>query len=220
VLYDCRRYLDNKGANARAIPHWAEDWVVARTRAEDTLHFFHTPSLPFAYSSGKLGEWYPDVLDARLGKLVDDQRKEGWQSGWHKQHQRLVAALAGQQRRAAVVVQGDFHASGAGKLLRSGGLDLSRNPVHTILAGTLGTGDIGFPSSFRHVDSTPALSVTMEQALRPTEKNGFTVIDVTGENGFLDVYLEPQGAGRGHRHDGSRASLRGAAQGLTRVFRR
>jgi hypothetical protein len=30
----------------------------------------HAPSLPFAYSSGKLGDWYPDVLDAKLGKLV------------------------------------------------------------------------------------------------------------------------------------------------------
>jgi hypothetical protein len=41
----------------------------------------HAPSLPFAYSSGKLGDWYPDVLDAKLGKLVLYESKEGWQRG-------------------------------------------------------------------------------------------------------------------------------------------
>ena len=57
VLYDCRRFLDNKGIHARVVPQWVEDWLVARTRTEDTAHFFHVPSLPFAYSSGKLGDW-------------------------------------------------------------------------------------------------------------------------------------------------------------------
>jgi hypothetical protein len=30
--------------------------------AEETAHFLHVPSLPFAYTSGKLGDWYPDML--------------------------------------------------------------------------------------------------------------------------------------------------------------
>lgn len=178
VLYDCRRYLDNKGRHARVVPRWVEDWLIARTRAEDTAQFMHVPSLPFGYSSGKLGDWYPDRLDERTGRLVLDQPKDGWQGGWQAQHQRLIAALGEQQRRAALIVQGDFHASAAGRIVRSMDVAL-RQPVHTVMAGSLGTGDLGFPSAYRRVESTPSATVVMEETLRPTEKNGFTVIDVT-----------------------------------------
>lgn len=188
VLYDCRRHVDNKGIHARVVPPWVEDWLVARTRAEDTDHFFHLPSLPFGYSSGKLGDWYPDLLDAKAGRLVADRDKPGWQPGWHAQHQRLVAALAAQQRRAAVIVQGDFHASAAGRMLRSGELQLAQ-PVHAVMTGTLGTGDMGFPSAYRSIASTPALSVAMDEALRPTEKNGFALIDVTPEKMVFSLYM-------------------------------
>ncbi len=51
--------------------------MIARTRAEDTTHFFHAPSLPFGYSSGKLGDWYPDVLDPETGRLVLYEAKPG-----------------------------------------------------------------------------------------------------------------------------------------------
>lgn len=181
VLYDCRRYLDNKGRHARVVPRWVEDWLLARTRSEDTAQLLHVPSLPFGYSSGKLGDWYPDKLDARSGRLVLDQPKDGWQSGWQAQHQRLLAALGAQQRRAGVIVQGDFHASAAGRIVRSGDLSL-RQPVHTVMTGTLGTGDLGFPSAFRRVESTPSATLTMEEALRPTEKNGFTLLDITPQS--------------------------------------
>jgi hypothetical protein len=188
VLYDCRRHLDNKGRHARVVPRWVEEWLIARTRAEDTAQFMHVPSLPFGYSSGKLGDWYPDKLDERSGKLVLDQPKDGWQSGWHAQHQRLLGALGAQQRRAGLIVQGDFHASAAGRITRSGDLPL-RQPVHTVMAGTLGTGDLGFPSAYRRVESTPSATVAMDEALRPTEKNGFTVIDVTPDRITCSLYV-------------------------------
>ncbi|HUP09876.1 MAG TPA: hypothetical protein VMU47_22145 [Caldimonas sp.] len=187
VLYDCRRFVDYKGVHARIVPQWTEDWLVARTRAEDTAHFFHAPSLPFAYSSGKLGDWYPDLLDERTGKLVMSDTKPGWQTGWFAQHQRLVGAMASQKKRAAVIVQGDFHATAAGRMLRSDRLKLDR-PVHAVLAGTLGTGDLGFPSAYRGVESRPSLLLEMEQALAPTEKNGFTVIDVTTDAMTFSIY--------------------------------
>lgn len=153
VLYDCRRYLDQKGDHAKVIPQWVEDWLIARARSEDaTAHFFHCPSLPFAYSSGKLGDWYPDVLDEKIGKLVLGAPKPGWQHGWFSQHQRLIAALSEQTKRAAVLIQGDFHATAAGKITRSGDLSLE-HPVHAILTGTLGTGDLPFPSTSRRRSS-------------------------------------------------------------------
>ena len=187
VLYDCRRFVDYKGAHARVLPRWAEDWLVARTRAEDTVHFFHAPSLPFAYSSGKLGDWYPDLLDERTGKLILYEEKPGWQRGWLAQHQRLVQALAAQKKRAAVIVEGDFHATAAGKMTRSGELAFEQ-PVHTILSGTLGTGDLGFPSAYRGVESRPSQLVDMEQALKPVERNGFTVIDVTPDMMTFSIF--------------------------------
>lgn len=188
VLYDCRRYLDNKGKHARVVPQWVENWLVARTRAEDTAHFMHVPSLPFGYSSGKLGDWYPDELDERAGRLALGHAKEGWQPGWHSQHERLLQALASQARRSAVIVQGDFHASAVGRIVASQGQDLP-HPVHTIMTGTLGTGDMGFPSAYRRVESAPSLTVRMEQALAPTEKNGFTIIDVTPERMTCSVFM-------------------------------
>ncbi len=188
VFYDCRRYLDQKGEHAKLVPQWVEDWLIARTRAQDTTHFFHCPSLPFGYSSGKLGDWYPDVLDADVGKLVLYKSKIGWQSGWLAQHQRLIAALASQDQRPPVIIQGDFHASGAGMLDRSGEMTLEHG-VHVVTTGTLGSGDMGFPSAFRSIESTPSQLMGMQQALKPVEKNGFTIIDVTPDRLTFSLYL-------------------------------
>lgn len=47
------------------------------------------------------------------------------------------------------------------------------------MTGTLGTGDIPFPSSYRGIESKPSQLVGMDEALKPTEKNGFCIIDVT-----------------------------------------
>ena len=116
------------------------------------------------------------------------QEKPGWQRGWFAQHQRLIEALAAQKRRAPVIVQGDFHASAAGRVVRSGELSLAR-PVDVVTAGTLGTGDIPFPSSYRSIESTPSQLIGMEQALKPTEKNGFCIIDVTPDKLTFTLFM-------------------------------
>src|SRR5262249_67328 len=36
VSTTCRRYVDYKGYHAKILPQWAEDLLIARTRAEDT----------------------------------------------------------------------------------------------------------------------------------------------------------------------------------------
>lgn len=177
-MYDCRRFLDYKGDHAKVVPQWVEDWLIARTRAEDTTHLVHIPSLPFAYSSGKLGDWYPDLLDTQSGRLVMYKEKPGWQRGWFAQHQRLLEAIASQKKRASVVLQGDFHASGICKILRCGELKMAQ-PVHIIQSGTLGTGDLAYPSSVRSIEAGASQMVGTDEVLKPTEKNGFTVIDIT-----------------------------------------
>jgi hypothetical protein len=178
VFYDCRRFVNFRGDHATILPPWVEDWLIARTTTEDTTHFFHVPSLPFAYSSGKLGDWYPDFLDKESGQMVVYEEKEGWQRGWFGQHQRLIKAMASQKRRVPVIIQGDFHASAAGSMYRSGEFDRLASPVHVVLTGTLATGDLAFPSSFRAIESKPSQLVGMKQAMPITEKNGFSIIDI------------------------------------------
>ena len=173
VLYDCRRFLDYRGDHAKVLPQWVEDWLIARTRAEDTTHFFHAPSLPFAYLSGKLGDWYPDLLDAQAGRLTLYKEKLGWQRGWFAQHQRLLDAIASQKKRTPVVVQGDFHAAAIGRIMRSADLTMTQ-PVHVVQSGTLGSGDYVYPSSVRSIQPGASRLMRMDETPKPTEKNGFT----------------------------------------------
>jgi hypothetical protein len=188
VFYDCRRYADYKEVHARVVPRWTEDWLIKRTLAEDTAHFLHVPSLPLAYTSGKLGDWYPDLLGEE-GHVVLYVPKLGWQPGRLAQHQRLVEALAKQQNRSAVILEGDFHASAAVTMTRVADPNLANHPVHVVLGGTLGSGDYAFPSSFSAVASSPSELVTMDQALPPTEKNGFSIIDVTPDKITFRLFL-------------------------------
>lgn len=188
VMYDCRRYVDYKGSQARVVPAWTEDWLKARTMAEDTRHFIHSPSLPFGYSSGKLGDWYPDAVGAN-GKLSLDRQKPGWQPGWLSQHQRIVEMLTSQKRRAAVMIQGDYHASAVATMMRSGNIDCRSNPVEMVLTGTLGSGDFAFPSFAHKVDNSPSLTLTAPQPFPVKEKNGFTIIDVTPDKLTFRLFM-------------------------------
>ena len=73
-----------------------------------------------------------------------------------------------------------MHASAGSAITASGDLDLSANPVHSILAGTIGTGSAGWPSS----PQNRALAPFHPKALRARdlapleERNGFTFVDV------------------------------------------
>ncbi len=71
---------------------------------------------------------------------------------------------------------------------RSGELTLPR-PVDVVLAGTMGTGDNAFPSTFRSVESKPSQLVGMDEVLKVTEKNGFSVIDVTPDKITFTVFM-------------------------------
>jgi hypothetical protein len=183
VLYDTKRYASRDGDDAGMVPRSTEAWLLERTAREDTAHFIHVPSTPFGWSAGKLGEWYPDMAQ-KDGTLGTDAAKPYWPSGWWLQHQRLVAALSAQKRRVPLVLQGDLHAVGYGIMRRSGPLDLGAHPIHMALTGPLGTGDIGFPSAYRGTQAQPPSLLTVEELLRPIEKNGFTIVDVaeTGIN--------------------------------------
>jgi hypothetical protein len=176
VLYDAKRYVSLGGDDAGMVPTSTEAWLLERTARAATAHLIHVPSTPFGWSAGKLGEWYPDVARTD-GTLGTGAAKPHWPSGWWRQHQRLVAALAAQRNRVPLVLQGDLHAAGYGIMRRSGSLDLA-NPVHLALTGPLGTGDIGFPSAYRGTKAQPSSRVALDELMPPVEKNGFTIVDV------------------------------------------
>ena len=175
LLYDCRRFLSLAGPSAKFVETGAERWITVRTRHETAArHLLHVPSTPFGWTAGKWGEWYPDVLQAD-GSLGVEEPKAYWQSGWFSQHQRLLSAIGGQKSRIPAVVSGDLHAVAAGRILKSGetGFD---SPVNVFLSGSIGTGN-GWPSAARGVGASPPSGLTLQESLKPVERNGFTILD-------------------------------------------
>ena len=177
LLYDVRRTVSLSGPNAVFIDRQVESWLHERTRSTDTRHLVHAPSNPFGWSAGKWGEWYPDVLDRESGVLTTAIEKGYWQEGWLRQHDRLVEAIAGQRERVPLVVSGDLHAIGMGRMHRAGALNLNARPVTTVLSGPIGTSVRGFPSVVRGVGATPPAHLDMEESVAPIEDHGFTIAD-------------------------------------------
>src|SRR5215217_4221331 len=150
LLYDVRRTQTLAGPSAVYLDPEVETWLKARCAATEVNHLVHVPSNPPGWTAGKWGEWYPDVL-GRDGKLTASEPKPYWQSGWLKQHDRLMQAMSAMNGRAPLVISGDLHATGIGRMLRSGALDLRANPITTVLSGPMGCrpNPMGWPSGRR-----------------------------------------------------------------------
>ena len=193
LLYDTKRYCTIDGENAKVFPADTEQWLADRTAAEETEHLIHIPSTPIGWSAGKWGEWYPDIRqqDGSLGK---DAPKPYWPPGWWAQHQRLIAMLASQKRRAPVIASGDLHALSYGQITRSGDIDLSKNPIHSFCVGPLGSSGPGFPTQYRGIGAQVPSDLDVNELLKPLENNGFSIIDVTPEKLVFKMFawLPPQ----------------------------
>jgi hypothetical protein len=180
LLYDCRRFMTLKGPTATFVPEEVERWMMSRMAAGDTQHLVHVPSTPVGWTAGKWGEWYPDVLDED-GRLSDSLEKFLWQEGWRGQHDRLLAASSGMDR-IPLWISGDLHSLGECRIQRSGDIDLSANPVVSVLSGPLGTGRGGWPSQFRGTRGLTPGSLDVDEGLPCLEENGFTLLDVTPDS--------------------------------------
>ncbi len=174
LLYDCRGYLSLTSGGF--VPDEIEQWIVERTRDPHVTHVMQTPSTPWGWTAGKWGEWYPDVSGAD-GRLTVNIPKPGWRPGWLEQHQRLLA-VAGSRGRPSLVMSGDLHAVGSGRLLRSGDVTPA-SPVYVVLSGPIGTDDLSFPSAARAQPPAHPAGVVVSDLLSPREKNGFTIVDAT-----------------------------------------
>jgi hypothetical protein len=166
-----------------------ETWMKARMQDPTVSHVVNVPSLPPGWTKGNWYDWYPDQTDDGPASVAIP--KPYWQQGWLSQHDRLIAAMHAMHGRIPLIVSGDIHASAHGRILRSGSLDMSDNPVVTMLPGTLGTG-----SRF-HTD-----------AQHPNHLDAINEWGLVGENGFMiaDFYAD--------RVDCSFYNLEGSAQNL------
>ena len=62
-------------------------------------------------------------------------------------------------------------------ILRSGTLNLEKNPITAVLAGPIGTGPALWPSAFRGVASTPPAYLDVKEEVKPIEQHSFTIVD-------------------------------------------
>ena len=178
LLYDIRRTQTLAGPSAVFVDPEAEKWLTARAAATEVTHLVHAPSNPPGWSAGKWGEWYPDVLGSDK-RLTANEPKPYWQSGWLKQHDRLMETMTNMKGRVPLVISGDLHAIAIGRMLRSGKLDLKANPINTVLSGPIGTSPLGWPSAFRGTGALPPTHLDMDEQVRPIEQHGFTIVDFT-----------------------------------------
>ncbi|MEZ5402132.1 MAG: hypothetical protein R2729_20835 [Bryobacteraceae bacterium] len=186
LLYDCRRYLTLKGTNAGFVPENVEAWLKRRMHESPCRHVVNVPSTPIAWTAGKWGEWYPDLLNED-GTTGVAKPKYFWQEGWKLQHDRLLAACSAMER-IPVFISGDLHALGHAAIHRNGGQDLRRNPVHSVLSGPVSTGPRGWPSSARGTPPQIAHGMELETDLAPLENNGFTIVDFLADRMEFAMY--------------------------------
>ena len=187
LLYESRRFTTLTGKDAVMIHPQAEKWLGSRMAAEETLHVVNLPATVFGWSAGKWMEWYPDILGDD-GKLTTTQPKYKWQEGWFEQQNRILQAASAMKKSLPLFICGDLHCQGAEKILKSGNLSLGKNPVLSVLSGSLGTGPRGFPSGFRGVLAAPPTDLKAEPLLPVLEKNGFVIADFTSENVTIQFF--------------------------------
>lgn len=176
LMYDSRRTLTLAGQSAVVVDPAVEAWLTSRMRAPEVAHVVNMPSTPPGWSAGKWAEWYPDVLGPD-GRLTTERPKPHWQPGWLAQHDRLLTAMSAMRGRVPLVIGGDLHATAAATITRAGTRDLTANPVHVALSGTLGSDELGFPSAIRGTRPAPPRHLDVAEAIDPIEENGFLLAD-------------------------------------------
>lgn len=192
LLYDCGGQLSLNSEKAGLIPQTVESWLIHKTQTDIHQQLIHFPSHPVGWTAGKWREWYPDIIDSESTLLASVERdKDGnkymWQQGWWLQHQRLLQAIHQQPHRKPIVVSGDLHLLGSGKVEKSGEMEMASNPVHTILSGPVGVGGLGWLSSARGLKARTPEALQVTELLEPKEINGFTLLDITPDK--IDVTL-------------------------------
>ena len=175
LLYDNRRSASMHGPTAVFVDGEVEAWLKQRMQDKAVKHVVNAPGLPPGWTKGNWYEWYPDQFEQ--GKASVAKPKPYWQSGWLAQHDRLIKAAHDMSGRIPLIISGDIHASAITRMQRTGSTDLSKNPVVSVLPGTIGTKGRSFPSSSRGNGIQTPNHLEVVDALKPVEQNGFMVAD-------------------------------------------
>ncbi len=173
LIYDCKGYVST-GPEGGLVPDAVEAWLHRRMGTSSATHVVNVPSNPVGWTAGKPAEWYPDAVVR--GELTLDVAKNGWQPGWLAQHDRLLRA-ASERPGLPLFLSGDIHSIAEARILRSGDVDLSANPIVSLISGTPGTGPRGFPSQVRQTVALAPLSMQAEDVVPVEEHNGFHLVD-------------------------------------------
>ena len=170
LLYDNRRSATTLGPSAVQFDRSVESWLKARMADREVVHVANAPGQPPGWTRGNWYEYYPDLV--RDGRAVVSAPKPYWPRGWLSQHDRIMESIHRMPGRIPLVVSGDIHMSAHGRILRSGDLDMSANPVVTILPGTPGTGEPGLQATV-----LPANHLDVSDEWGPLGVNGFMIAD-------------------------------------------
>ena len=180
LMYDCRRYMTMHGPSAVFVPLEVEAWLKDRMARPDAAHVINIPSVPPGWSAGKWGEWYGDM--EADGKVTTSKPKPYWQPGWRAQHDRLLQASSDMRTRVPLFISGDLHAIGETRIAGTGGIELKRNPVVSVLSGPLGTAGYGWPSFFRGTRGMTPAGLVADEVQPTIEENGFLIADFTPDD--------------------------------------
>ncbi len=170
LLYDNRRSATLHGPSAVQFDRSVEDWLKSRMADREVVHVVNTPGQPPGWTRGNWYEYYPDVFENE--QAVISRPKPYWQQGWLSQHDRVLEAIHRMPERIPLVISGDIHKSAHARILRVGELDMSNNPVVSLLPGTPGTGENGLQAV---VHAANHLEVSNEWG--PVGVNGFMIAD-------------------------------------------
>lgn len=123
------------------------------------------------------------ILSDRVSRELDDvferalQHHRRWNRFCGSNCDRTLSALSATKARVPLMISGDLHSIAAAQIRRSGALDLSGNPVTTVVAGPIGTGPQGWPSHARGTAPKVPNHLDMFEHFTPVEQHGFTLLE-------------------------------------------
>jgi hypothetical protein len=186
LLYDNRRTGTMHGPTAVFVDPEVEVWLKSRMQDKVVTHVVNAPGLPPGWTKGNWYEWYPDLFID--GKASVAKPKPFWQSGWLAQHDRIIRTVHEMNGRIPLIVSGDIHATALGRITRTGDLVMSKNPVVSVIPGTVGT-MTAFPSGSRGIGVLHPNHCDVTDAWTPIEKNGFMLADFYKDRINLTFYV-------------------------------
>ena len=175
-------HADAGGAERRLCRPRSREMAARRAAAAtEVTHVVHAPSNPPGWTAGKWGEWYPDVLGRRRQADGQPMPKPYWQSGWLKQHDRLMAAMSAMKGRVAARHQrrharGRDRADAAQRHARSHGQSGQRRAVRS---GRHAAARLAVRSASWHRRACRSTHLDLDEQVKPIEQHGFTLVDFT-----------------------------------------